>query len=48
VFGQTKRAVGGVTSTDLDALQMAVERRFARRNATITRPTHRPTAHTHA
>jgi hypothetical protein len=45
VFGQTKRAVGGTSYADLDALQTAVERRFERRNAPITRPTHRSTAH---
>lgn len=48
VFGQTKRAVGGASYADLHALQAAVERRFERRNAKITRPTHRTTAHTHA
>jgi len=48
VFGQTKRAVGGVTHANLDALQASVERRFARRNARFVHPIHHPTTCTHA
>jgi hypothetical protein len=48
VFGQTKRAGGGISHADLPALQTAVEHRFARRTATITSPPHRSTARTYA
>jgi len=48
VFGQTKRAVGGVSHADLHTLQTAVEHRFARRNAKITHPTHGSMARTNA
>jgi hypothetical protein len=48
VFGQTKRAIGGVDDDDLPDLQGAVECRFARRQATITRPPHQREAPTDA
>jgi hypothetical protein len=48
VFGQTKRAVGGVDYADLAALQVVVERRFARRQAAITRPPPQQKAPSHA
>jgi hypothetical protein len=40
VFGQTKRAIGGVDYDARTDLQGTVEQRLARRNARVTRPAH--------